>query len=254
MYRLSQVATTIIRDRAEPVEPRIQISRIHAHRDTIALIIAEASPHLRDSRHCSSVRESVEHWGLYMHSSYVLSELFRPAIGRAASTACTELAQLFRQACVESLIDTVEAYLGLNGVTHLARQSWGAIHRGLSSALLLGILGEHRRHQRAADMLARFVNLMTELITNRDQNEWCLPMERGVRALKKFLVEAETSSTALKLDSSHFNKARAIAASPLFSPAETVRGSDSFASSSPGTDSSPHSVLNMILWGEGDLS
>jgi hypothetical protein len=152
------------------------------------------------------------------------------------------------------MIDTVEAYLGLNGVTFLARQSWGAIHRGLSSALLLGILGEHRRHLRAADMIARFVNLMTELITNRDQNEWCLPMERGVRALKKFLAEVETSHASVRLDSSHFTKSRAAAASSLFSPAETVRGSDRYSSSSPGTDSSPHSVLNMILWGEGDLS
>jgi hypothetical protein len=103
-------------------------------------------------------------------------------------------------------------------------------------------------------MIARFVDLMTELITNKDRNEWCLPMERGVGALKKFLVEAEASNTSLKLDSSHFNRSRAAAASSLFSPAETVRGSDGYSSSSPGTDSSPHSVLNMILWGEGDLS
>jgi hypothetical protein len=255
MYRLSQIATTIIRNRAAPVEPRLQISRIHAHRDSIAQIIAEASPHLRDSRQCSSKREAIEHWGLYMHSSYVLSELFRPAIGRAASNAGTEIAQLFRQPCIESLIDTVDAYIGLNGVTFYAQQSWGAIHRGLSSALLLGILGEHRRRQRVMDMIARLVNLMNEIISSRDRNELSSPMERGIRALKRFLVEAESSS---KLDSTHSShsqmQAQAAGASSLFSPPETLRRSDSFSMSSPGTDSSPHSVLNMILWGEGDLS
>lgn len=139
MYRLCKVGLDMVRDRAVVMTSRETHSRINEHRDSIQTIMRDSAEYLRDSRECTTLRESLEHWALYLHSSYILSELCRPAIGSAS--ADSELSRAFRQFCIDNLINTVEAFLGLQNITPYASQSWASVHRALSSALLLGIMG-----------------------------------------------------------------------------------------------------------------
>ena len=113
MYLISKVGLEIVRDRARPMSPREQIARITEHRDELALILREAAEYLRDSRKCSNSRETLEHWGVYLHSSYHMSELCRPAI---SPNADPELSNAFKQTCIDNLVNTVEAFLGLNNI------------------------------------------------------------------------------------------------------------------------------------------
>lgn len=263
MFRVSRVALAILRDRAQPGEPAEQIERINAHRDEISWIIGEAAPHLRDSRKCEDLKETIEHWGLYLHTSYVMSELLRPAISR---TPVPEISRLFRDACLESLVNTVEAYLGLTNVTFYARQSWGAIHRGLSSAILLGILGEHERNERARALISRFVSVMSDLIATDDEFDDSHPISRGLKALSRLDTGAPRDARAAeqKLFGGPIptgNHSRAV------STAESVNGglydnptailtpsTRSDGNASTEDKSSPHSVLNIILWGDNELT
>lgn len=116
MYRVSKVGLDIVNDRSKPMSVRETISRITEHRDALASIMKESAEYLRDSRKCNSQRETLEHWGLYLHSSYIMSELCRPAI---SANADPELAK-FKQTCVENLVNTVEAFLGLNNIVGIA--------------------------------------------------------------------------------------------------------------------------------------
>ena len=145
MYRLCSVGLEIVRDRTKTMSSRELFARITNHRNEIDDIMAGTADYLRDSRTCKSVEESLEHWALYLHVSYIVSELCRPAI--SPSTASYELSKAFKQTCIDSLVSTVEAFLGLQNITPYARQSWAAVHRSLSSALLLGIMGEHAHNE-----------------------------------------------------------------------------------------------------------
>ena len=211
MYQLSKVGLDIVRDRAVPMSSGEQIARITKHRDELANMLRDAAEYLRDSRKCNSSRETIEHWGLYLHSSYHMSELCRPAISPHADP---ELANAFKQTCIDNLVNTVEAFLGLNNIvsrvlqevagvytdsgdkTTFARSSWAAVHRALGSAVMLGIIGEHTRSERAGRLLSRFINVMADITNNLDPQEISSPIQRGLAALSKLNIHDARGSQA----------------------------------------------------------
>lgn len=193
-----------------------------------------------------SILTSLDFAGLYLHTSYALSELYRPAISPSISDL--ELQNAFKHLCIGNLINTVEAYLGLNNCTSFARQSWAAMHRALSSALLLGILGEHTRNERARKLIGRFVAVMTDITNSIDPQEISAPVQRGINALRKLKVneqrppefpgDANIVSTDGPDDESVKTDHSAII---------TPANSDSMFEEN---DHSPYTVLNTILWGQ----
>jgi hypothetical protein len=252
MYRLCKVGLDIVRDRARAASSREHVTRINQHREEIGNIMRDADEHLRDSRKCSSSRETLEHWALYLHTSYAMSELCRPAISPRTSS---DSVKAYKSTCVENLINTTEAFLGLNNITFFARQSWAAVHRALSSALLLGILGEHRKNERARKLVARFISLMSDITSSVDATEISAPVQRGIAALKKLNIEesvgnvgdpASAAAQASPVDSGA--AVLNVDSGQIYTPAE----SDTTATGEE--ESSPYSVLNSILWGKNGSS
>lgn len=194
MLRVCKVGLDVVRDRSKPMSSRDRFSRIAANYDEIQTVLREVADHLRDSRRCRSMRESVEHWALYLHVSYITSELFRPAISPAVA-ADTEMPRHFRQTCLDSLSNTVEAWLGLQNITSYARHSWASLHRALSSALLLGILGEHKSNDRCRRLLSRFIGLMGDMTSGVDPAELAAPMTRAISALRKLRIHEAPPAT-----------------------------------------------------------
>ncbi|KAK3070114.1 hypothetical protein LTR53_011014 [Teratosphaeriaceae sp. CCFEE 6253] len=252
MYRLSKVSLDIVRDRAATMEPSEQYHRILQHRDEISDVMKESAEYLRDSRKCTSHEMFLEHWGLYLHASYALSELFRPAISPSASGS--ELSEL-RQPCIDNLINVIESYLGLNNITTFARQSWAATHRALSSALLLGILGEHTRSERARRLISRFIAVIGDIAGSVDPEEISAPVQRGLAALGRLGIRDSASAYGGNGAFTHHDGVSPglldglpkLDHSALFTPARSEH------SSLPGEEYSPYSILNNILWGEADL-
>ncbi|KAK4545157.1 hypothetical protein LTR36_003708 [Oleoguttula mirabilis] len=252
MYRLSKVCMDIVRNRATHLDSREHYARIIELRDSISNIMRESAEYMRDSRKCTSTRETLEHWALYLHTSYALSELYRPAI--SPSTSDYELFKPFKQSCIDNLSNTVEAYLGLNNITFYARQSWAAMQRALSSALLLGILGEHMRNERARRLVGRFVAVMGDITSSIDPQEISAPVQRGITALRKLKIlehrtphfADETSMAAPSSDGQEENGGFKLDHSSIITPA------NSDSAGAEGDDHSPYSVLNSILWGTTD--
>lgn len=255
MYRMCKIALDIVRDRAKVSSSREMLARINTHREEIAHVMRDASDHLRDSRTCSTSQETLEHWALYLHTSYAMSELCRPALSPRSSS---EVVRACKAVCVENLVNVVEAFLGLNNITFFARQSWAAVHRALSSALLLGILGEHTRNERARKLIGRFITLMTEVTSTVDPTEISAPVQRGIAALRKLHIEEPKSSsfidniasttTPTSVGSGGDGGALKLEQSQIFTPTNsettgTVLGEE---------DHSPYSVLNTILWGSSN--
>lgn len=124
--------------------------------------------------------------------------------------------------------------------TPAARQSWAALQRALSSALLLGIIGEHTRNERARRLVDRFASIMTGILNNIDPQEISAPIQRGVAALYE-LSSKDPRGKESVVDG--------VAADPHASSIITPANSD-------GTleENSPYSVLNNILWGTANGS
>lgn len=256
MYRLSKIALDIVHARAKVSSSRELIARINSQREAIANVMRDASDHLRDSRTCTTSQETLEHWALYLHTSYAMSELCRPALSPRTSS---EVIKSCKITCVENLVNVVEAFLGLNNITFFARQSWAAVHRALSSALLLGILGEHTRNDRARKLIGRFITLMTEVTSTVDPTEISAPVQRGITALRKLNIEEPRSSsfidnialTTTPTDShgaSSSDGVLKIEQGQIFTP------SNSESTGTGEEDHSPYSVLNTILWGNNNGS
>lgn len=254
MYKLCKVGLEIVRDRTKVMTSRELFARITTHRNEIDAIMRETVDYLRDSRKCRSVEESLEHWALYLHTSYIVSELCRPAI--SPSTANYELAKAFKQTCIDSLVSTVEAFLGLQNITPYARQSWAAVHRSLSSALLLGIMGEHAHNERARRLLGRFVSLMSDMQSALDPQELAAPMERAISALKKLNIQENRppprfiEDIAMAGASTSHGDGMSSVTGMDHSSIYPSSASGASATINPDEEYSPYSVLNSILWGQ----
>ena len=182
MKSLCGIGLDIVRERAEPKDYQRELLFITGRRDELAAIINLASHHLRDTTACKSMKDQFEHWNLYLHRSYVASELYLPALKH--SSLDSETTTSLKATCVESLANTVEAFLGLENVTRFASQSWAAVHRALSSALLLGILNEPVKSQRVRTLLDRLIAVMSDLSLTLDPSEVSAPIIRSISALR----------------------------------------------------------------------
>jgi len=194
------------------------------------------------------MRDQLEHWALYLHVSYITSELCRPAI--SPSTAAFDLSKTLRKTCIDSLANTVEAFLGLQNMTPFATRSWASVHRSLSSALLLGILGESSRNERAKTLLMNLVSVLGELSSSVDPAELSAPITRSVAALQKLItIQDPRSQRSSVSQSSPTNTNYTL---------EDINGALSFddtsyISQSPivGIDmeASPYALMDSIIWG-----
>jgi hypothetical protein len=124
-----------------------------------------------------------------MHRSYILSELTKPALKVDTSVVqqSASVARL-RQSCIDNLTNTVEAFLGLQNITNFACHSWAAVQRGLSSALLLAILGKDVRTDKVQSLLVRIVQVMSNKISGTDPSNLQEPISRAIDALRKFML------------------------------------------------------------------
>ncbi|KAF2230229.1 hypothetical protein EV356DRAFT_526864 [Viridothelium virens] len=251
MYCVSTVGLDIVRERASPDQStRHQMQRITMHKEKLERMMDQAADHLRDSRKCQTFQQQLQHWALYLHVSYILSELCRPAISPGGYHR-HELTIAFRETCIESLANTVEAFLGLQNITPFANRSWSSVHRALSSALLLGILGEPARHERARRLLGRLISIMEGVTSHIDPTELSAPISRSINALRKLNVQESITPR--------------MAANGGDGPTPTTNGSVSsvsgdfkpedvsFIMPSPlmtlDEDNSPYSLMDSILWG-----
>ncbi|RMD40057.1 hypothetical protein DV735_g5086, partial [Chaetothyriales sp. CBS 134920] len=157
MYSIIQLTQEIIRQRALNSRSTISWATIQSYRDRIVAIVADAAPHLRDAAVCTSVTQHVERLGLKVHTTYIISEICRPALEdhqvdastplhsptklapHRASSIPVDYTQLRRE-CITNLEATVASYVELYAVSEFAARNWAVIQRTVSAAFLLGML------------------------------------------------------------------------------------------------------------------
>ena len=170
---LCKTGLDIVRERSTGFDSHRELSLVSKLQDELAGIHASAAPHLRDISRCRSNRDQLEYWNFYLHFSYITSEVCRPAIKRKKAS---ELPSELYKSCIAGLADTLRAYLGLQTVTVCARTSWAAIHRALSSALLMALMKEVVKTASTRTLLEEFTIVMLELNSDLGPSEVPAPL------------------------------------------------------------------------------
>lgn len=254
MRRLCKIGLDIVQQRAISRSAQQQLLRIIEYRDHIQEDFERMEDHLKEVSKCRSMKENLEFWNLYLHRSYILSELCRPTIRKKPFHGeCKELALSLISLCIESLANTVEAFLGLQNITKFASQSWAAMHRSLSSALLLGILGEPAKNERIQKLVSKLATVISDVLTGVDPSELSAPLTRSITALQKLIPQPSgivdnRNQIALGFGDYFSFDDHAIS---------SVAGSSTAPSPqqiSSDEGPSPYSIINSIFWGSIDHS
>lgn len=258
MYRILKTGLDTIRNRVASQTIETRLVKCGDLRDAVTRARDEATDHLRDLSRCKSIVEQSEYWMLYLHASFMKSELCRPAI--SPSTAKFDKDSNLRQQCVDYLINTVEAFLGVANVAPVYIRSWAVTHRGLSSALLLAILGEPVRSTRAQTLLKDFIQVMTTASSSGAASELSAPIQRSVSALKKL---SATESRTPKILEGGTGAAGDPIVLPTSEPTDLYAANNALLSydesqffipsplSGFEDESSPYALMDSIIFGGG---
>lgn len=252
MYQLTKVGSDIVRERANPLDPKAHMKRISEQRQQIQDIIAGATAHLKDSRRCRNLHDKLQHWAYYMHMSYIQSELCRPAISPTAPRS--DLAKNHKEACIEGLVNTVEAYVALQNLHSYASRSWPALHRCISSSLLLGILREHLRNEKARSLIEEFLKYLYRVTADVDPTDLAPPIKRSLHALAKLYSEAIPATPAPTSTTTSSTTLDTTATDQFSFNDWNLLDSPSWLNMSPllsvGSGDSPYAMMDQIIWGQ----
>ena len=193
MFRIIALTQEIIRGRLIKPQSNLTWSAIQSYKEEVARINADAALHLRDRQHCILKTQHLERLALKLHSSYITSELCRPALkeppnspnthARAAMVTslsgmdgpkpnspkrsvkaepAAALPAQLRRDCIAGLEGCIEAYLELHSISNHATRSWIGIQRAISAAFLLGITQESHHDQHIHLLLRDLEKVISE--------------------------------------------------------------------------------------------
>ncbi|KAK2745983.1 hypothetical protein FQN55_005805 [Onygenales sp. PD_40] len=165
LCRIISLTLEILRARMLSPSSSMSVGVIHAYKEEIQRIMADVTPHLRDPQYCVNELDHLQRLALKLHSSYIMSELCRPAL-KAGDPKDPALATM-RKDCVAALAQTVEAYVELYRTSSQAGRSWIGLQRAISSAFLLAVIGESKSDPNILHLLRQ----LEQVIADRASSE-----------------------------------------------------------------------------------
>lgn len=170
MCRIISLTLEVVRGRM--LSPHFQMSfkAIQAYKERIQHILADAAPHLRDRKYCLSSMDHLQRLALKVHSSYITSELCRPAL-KATADKNDPLHAKTRQDCVANLIATVESYIELHSCSSHGSRAWITLQRAISCAFLLAVIDESKSEPQVWKLLRQLEVVIAERASAEEEFE-----------------------------------------------------------------------------------
>lgn len=110
--------------------------------EEVEAILSRTAPHLQTKDRCRTIQDRMEYNSLQIHTSFTISYICQAALRRADLDAHT--AGILTTKCKQTLIASVRGFLNLSTFSIVPLRTWSYVHNALSSALLLGLMGETR--------------------------------------------------------------------------------------------------------------
>lgn len=195
MYAIIRLTQEIIRERTLHPRGTMSWTTIQKYKDQVAAITADATPYLREVALCNTTPKHLERGAFKLHTSYIVSELCRPALkeqtgdvgvsrspinsppgvprrkGSINKTAQSPppfdptLPAQLRHDCIRALEGAVDAYVDVHSHSEFAARSWIGIQRAISAAFLLGTLPESNQEPRVLTLLRELERCIMERTT-----------------------------------------------------------------------------------------
>lgn len=134
--RIVSLALEVLRTRMDRNAAQLRFHDIREYKHRIHRMIVEATPHLRHREQCQTLADHIERTELRLHSSYLLSVLCRVSLDPHAHMTASHRASI-REDCINSLIDTIDAFVELHEINSHCSRSWISLQRSIASAFLL---------------------------------------------------------------------------------------------------------------------
>jgi Fungal specific transcription factor domain len=194
MYEVCRIGLEVVRERDLRSNLHETQIRMDEHEREILRLENAAAPWMRDLQYCTSFKERQQSLIFNIHKFYLMSEIFRPALNPNAHK--TDRSRRMRQVCIDSLVSVVRAWSELLQIGGYPHRSWPAMHRTLSSALLLGILKEHEHDPKVLSLLKEFLQGLEDSVGGIDEQDIPDPLKRSMRWIRKLTVAKSSSSNS----------------------------------------------------------
>ncbi|KAI9048008.1 hypothetical protein LZ554_007806 [Drepanopeziza brunnea f. sp. 'monogermtubi'] len=119
-------------------------------------------PRLRSTSQCKTLQDRLQHYAVILHTSFVVSVFCRPALRRGERPGMDAAQKaLLAEKCKANLAETVRMYLKMHSLSVIPTRSWAFTYHGLSSAVLLGILGETKTDPEVRSLQGNLISALS---------------------------------------------------------------------------------------------
>ena len=128
--------------------------------DDLVTVRDKAEAKLKSKQNCRTMEDRMQYYALQLYVSFTTACTSITALrggdseGRLESSSTVQITML--QKCKAALVETVQAFLDLESFSQVPPRSWMMVQAALSSAVLLGILGETIDNKAARDVVLAF--------------------------------------------------------------------------------------------------
>lgn len=170
---------------------------------------------LRSKDACKSALDRLQHFAIRLHTSFIISVCCRPALLRGNGTRL-ESAQkkLLADRCKQNLTETVRMFLAMHQLSVIPTRSWAFTYHGLSSAVLLGIIGETKADPEVRQLQGDLISALSATAAKEQTSpqphiqksdhdiELSGPLSRALTALKNIYDHGSVIGPAIKREGS----------------------------------------------------
>ncbi len=191
----------------------------------------EMIPQLRSKDACKSAMDRLQYFAIRLHTSFLVSVCCRPALRRVGSRLEEDQKRRLADRCKDNLAETVKMFLAMHQLSVIPTRSWAFTYHGLSSAVLLGILGETKADPEVRRLQGDLISALSvtaakeqtsppAYIPKSDKDiELSGPLSRALAALKNIYDHGSINGKGLKKDEGHESGSTPLAISQLTNPA-----------------------------------
>jgi len=180
--------------------------------NAVEAIREKMMPHFRNRDLCKSALDRLQHFAFRLHTSFVMSVCCRPALRKDRTAAADQQTQkLLRNKCKTNLIETVQMFLAMHQLSVIPTRSWAFTYHGLSSAVMLGIMGETNTDTEVRNLQGDLISALSATAA-KEQNspsgpaipktdkdiELSGPLSRALAALKNIYEHGSVSGHGIK--------------------------------------------------------
>ncbi|KAM7187545.1 Fungal specific transcription factor domain containing protein [Rhypophila sp. PSN 637] len=212
---------------------------------------------LKNKEDCKSALDRLQYFAIRLHTSFMISVACRPALMRGNTRLDPAQKKMLGDKCKENLTETVRMFLAMHQLSVIPTRSWAFTYHGLSSAVLLGILGETKTDPEVRQLQGDLISALSATAAKEQTSpqphihktdldiELSGPLHRALTALKNIYDHGSVIGPAIKREGSISGPTSGTRTPLQISQLAGLTGTNSAPNQSSNNPASNNNVNNM---------